>query len=630
MAISLSISATQNSQSVASNSSEITVIVNYSWTYGSYNHNGAWLEITANGKSNGGSTVKLNPSKTTSGSGELGRFTLEVPHNSDGTKTVYFSAYCDTGISSGTVETSGSKKLTQIPRKATISSAENFNDEGNPKITYNNPAGSSATKLEACISLTGAADDIAYRSISKTSTSYTFSLTTAERNVLRNSIPDAKSRKVRFYVRTTLGDNVYLSYLEKTFSIVNGNPTFSPTIEDTDSTTIALTGDSSKLVKYYSNAKITTGASAIKGATLKSQKVVCGAKSITTASGTINNIETNKFVFTATDSRGNSGTKTVNASMVNYVKLTCNFGKSTPDTSGNFNLTITGNYFNGSFGAVSNTLTVKYRYKVSGGTFSSWKTLTAQKSGNKYTATDSLTGLDYQTVYIFQAQAADKLATITTKETEIKSLPIFDWDADSFAFHVPLFFDNTKQLWWKDTNNNDVLMVSMNGSNQAFFGYGGYNAGLGSTYFDGNAVNIRSKNNISMTASGTIGGNKAWTNSSDSRLKTAIEDIPEVYIDIWLELEPKIFEWNDLNNPDGKKQFGLIAQDVIDVCNKYGVAYETLGFVSTIEINGVEYLALTYEHYHMITAQVLKNTVSQINLLKEELEELKAMLQGVN
>lgn len=629
MAISLSISCTQNSQNVASNSSNITVIVKYSWSGGSYNHVGAWLEIEANGEDNGGGVVKLNPSKTTSGSGELGRFTLNVPHNADGTKTVYFSAWCDTGISSGTVEASGSKKLTTIPRAGSITSAQNFTDEENPVITYTNPAGSSATKVEACISLTGAADDVPYRSISKTGNTYTFNLTTEERDTLRNSIPNSKSRTVRFYLQTTIGTNVYRSYLEKTFSIVNGNPTFSPTIVDTDSTTIALTGDSSKLVKYYSNAKITTGAKAIKGATLSSQKVVCGAKSITTATGTISDIESGKFVFSATDSRGNSGTKTVNANIVDYVKLTCNFGKSSPDTSGNFTMTITGNYYNGSFGAVNNTLSIKYRYKVSGGTFSEWKTIPATLNGNTYSATDNFTGLDYQTIYIFQAQAVDKLATVTTKETEIKSLPVFDWDADSFAFHVPLFFDNTKQLWWKDTDGNNVLMVSLNASNQSFFGYGGYSAGLGSTYFDGNTVNIRSNNNINMSASGTIGGNKAWTNSSDSRLKTNIEDIPEVYINIWLELEPKIFEWNDLNNTDGKKQFGLIAQDVIEVCKKYDVDYRTLGFVSTIVINDIEYLALTYEHYHMITAQVLKNTVSQINHLKNELAEIKALLQEV-
>ncbi len=625
MAVSLGITITQNSQSIANNTSNITVKVIASWTYSSNNRTSpapaGWVKIDGT-QYNFSNT--FNDSVTSSGSKTLYTKTVDITHKADGSKTVSCNASFATGVSSGTITASASKVLTTIPRAASITAAPNFNDEANPTISYSNPAGNSVDALEACISLTGASADVQYRSISKTGSSYTFELTTAERNVLRNAT-SGNSRTVRFYVRTTIGDKTYLDYLTKTLTIVNGNPTISPTIIDTNATTTALTGDSNKLVKYYSNAKVTMGISAVKGATLSSKKVTNGSKSLT-ADGTITAVESGKFVFTAKDSRGNSSTKTVDKTLVSYVKLSCNMGTNTPATDGTFTFKVTGNYFNGSFGAVSNTLNVYYRYKASGGTYSSWAAMTVTKSSNTYSATVSLTGLDYQTTYVFQAYAKDKLATIYTAEKSLKSLPVFDWDADSFAFHTPVFLDNTKQIWIKDTSGNDNLMVSINSSNQAFFGYGLYNGNLGSTYFDGNSVYIRSKNNISATAAGTIGGNKAWTNSSDSRLKEDIEDIPKVFCDIWLELAPKVFKWNELNNGDDTKHFGLIAQDVIKVFEKHGLDYKEYGFVATVPVNDVEYFAITYEYYNMLTAQVLKNTVAEVSALKNELQELKASL----
>jgi hypothetical protein len=111
-------------------------------------------------------------------------------------------------------------------------------------------------------------------------------------------------------------------------------------------------------------------------------------------------------------------------------------GDNTPSADGAMTVTASGNYYNGSFGAVSNTLTVQYRYKVSGGSYGSWTNMTATKSGNTYTATANLTGLDYKKTYVFQVKAVDKLATKTTAEKSVKSLPVFDWGENDFTFNV--------------------------------------------------------------------------------------------------------------------------------------------------------------------------------------------------
>ena len=555
--------------------------------------------------------------------------TKVISHNNSGAAS--FAVSIKAAIYSASYNCSGSKTFTldNIPRKATVTSAPNFNDEENPVIKYSNPAGNSVTSLKACISLDGSGAEIAYRDISKTGTSYTFNLTDAERKVLRAATANANSRSIRFYVQTVIGGVTYLHYLSKTFSVINATPTLAPTVTDTNTATIALTGDKNKLIKYYSDVSFNFGASAKKEATIASRSLTNGTKSSKNNSGTLYGVDSGSFKFTVTDSRGNSASSTVTKTMVNYIPLTCTLKVETSlagDNTTSLNIVASGNCFNGSFGAVYNQLQVDMRLKTEDGAFSNWGELPLTISGNKYSAELELTGLDYTKTYTVEVRAQDSLNVVSVAPKTVKTQPVFDWSKEDFSFHTSVYLDNAKQLYGKTTDGQNLMMISLNANNQSFFGYGGYNNNIGSTYFDGNAVNIRSKNNISNTATGTIGGNKAWTNSSDERLKTAIEDIPEIFAQIWLELTPRMFEWNELNSPDGKKQFGLIAQEAIAVFNKYGLNYEDFGLFSIIPIEDTEYLAITYENYNMLTAQVLKNTIGELNSLKNEIKEIKALI----
>lgn len=366
---------------------------------------------------------------------------VTVNHNADGSCNCRL--YCKINGPSGTsmegtyVSCDTTVTLDTIPRYANILSATNFTDEGNPTITYSNPAGTLVESLQACISLDGSRDDVPYRNISKTDTSYTFSLSETERNTLRKAAPNSNYLDVEAYVRSTLGGVTKATAVFSRMSIVNANPTINPTITDNNNTTYNLTGNRNTLVRYYSNASITIGASAVKSSTLKSQKVTCGSKSLT-SNGTINGVETNKFEFTATDSRGNTTTKTVTPSFVNYVKLTCGLENNIPDTSGRITVRVTGNYFNGSFGSRNNSLKVYYRYKSNTGSFGNWVSMSVSYSGNTYTATANLTGLDYQTSYVFEAYAVDALATVYSASKTVIAEPVFDWSKTDFKFNVPV------------------------------------------------------------------------------------------------------------------------------------------------------------------------------------------------
>ena len=388
-------------------------------------------------------------------------YSKKVYHDDDGSKSITISARANGRASDGTTNygpsstldsgsdcvASGSVTLDTIPRAASITAAPNFDDEDNPKISYLNPAGTAVTSLRACISLDGSKADIAYRDISKTGNSYTFNLTTAERNVLRNATKTSNSRKVRFYVETVIGGVTYRDNLEKTLTIINANPTLSPSVADVGSVSTTLTGDSSKMIRYYNSIQVATGAAALKGATITSQSVTCGDKSITTASGRLNNVGTNSFVFKVTDSRGNSTTKTVTMPMVNYVPLTCNVEGdttlSTADgTKANITFKVKGNYFNGSFGAKSNSLTITYYLQNGSGSRLIEETLTIPSSafsGSTYSVIYTIPlQVDYQDSYIVYVQAKDAIHNLSTNSKTLKAVPVFDWGEDDFNFNVPV------------------------------------------------------------------------------------------------------------------------------------------------------------------------------------------------
>jgi hypothetical protein len=175
--------------------------------------------------------------------------TKTVPHNSDGQRSITISASGSIPVASLTSTTcSGTAVLDNIPRQGELTSAPDFTDLDNPTIYYKNPAGNSVTSLQVCISLTQATDDIKYRDISKTGTSYTFNLTDAERDLLRNNTTSG-SRKVHFFIRTKIGNNTFHASKEVTLTIKETANT-KPTV------TMAATLDNGSLPSQFSGLYI--------------------------------------------------------------------------------------------------------------------------------------------------------------------------------------------------------------------------------------------------------------------------------------------------------------------------------------------------------------------------------------
>lgn len=362
---------------------------------------------------------------------------MKIAHNPDGSKSFTVSGFSGWIYNSGnTYASSQTFTLPTIPRASSVS-CSTADIGSNATISISRASSSFTHTLTYSFgSLTGT---IATKT-SSTSVSWTIPTT------FYAQIPNDKSGTGTITCDTYNGSTLIGSKPTSFTATVNesaSKPTLNPTAVDSNATTTALTGDSSKFIKYYSNASVSTGASARNSATLKSQKITCGAKSISSASGTINAVESGTFTFSATDSRGYPTTQTVNKTLIDYIKLTCSLNAGAPTTDGVATLKISGNYWNGTFGALANTLTVQYRYKTQGGSYGSWTTVSATKSNNTYNATATISGLDYRTTYVFQARAVDKLATVNTDEQARRTTPIFDWSKNDFNVNGTLKVNNT-------------------------------------------------------------------------------------------------------------------------------------------------------------------------------------------
>lgn len=362
-----------------------------------------------------------------------------VYHNNNGKKSTTISASVGGNVMWG--NGSATVTLDTIPRHASITAAPNFNDEENPTINYSNPAGNAITKLRACIANSdGTVVYVPYRDIPKDGSSYTFELTEKEREALRNSTLTSNTQTVKFYVYSVINGIGNSSTLDKTLTIINAMPELTVSAKDTGGYSVPLTGNENKIIKGFNYVNVSMTSVLKKGATIKSQTITNGNQKINSSSGGFNNVENNNFIFSLTDSRGNTVTKNITLDMIDFIKLTCNLETKNPTADGKMAFKISGNYFNGNFGAVDNTLAVEFRYKENDGDYGEW--IAAEPiptiSGNTYETNINLTGLNYRSSYTFQARAIDKTNTILSSEKKVRTIPVYDWGENDFNINGDL------------------------------------------------------------------------------------------------------------------------------------------------------------------------------------------------
>ncbi len=374
------------------------------------------------------------PSDTT-----ISTATKRIYHNSDGTKSIKISTYANGRASSygpsNSSETSGdctasaTITLDTIPRASSVTCNSFFIGDSTTINIDRASANFTHTLKYTYGSLSGViADKTTLTSVGWTAPVASF----------YGQIPNGRTGYGSVTCETYNGSTLvgskttsFNAYAKESACL----PSVSATIVDTNKdVSDKLTGNSSIIVKYLSKPKVTLTATPKYSSSIKSRKIQWGdGNSSTSAEATFSNGVTSSTVtVSATDSRDYTTPVAYNlassSKWVEYVKLAFSRIKLSrqESTLSTATIKVSGNYFNGSFGSVTNDFTLKYRYKTneSGSTFTSYTTLTSNdipRTNDTFDYSVTLQNIDYRKEYIFEFVLEDKAMVVYSGTQKLES-----------------------------------------------------------------------------------------------------------------------------------------------------------------------------------------------------------------
>lgn len=372
--------------------------------------------------------------------------TVTVHHSADGSCTmpVVFSIDIESNAyTPGPQTASGQMSLSVIPRKSSIGATDadigkvsavvvtKQSDSFTHSIAY------SFGNLSGYITADGGVSDTE-RIFSRGAISF------ALPDSFYSQIPDAQTGVCRLTVNTYSGttlvgsDSCSFTATANRYAV---HPLATADMTDINETTVALTGDNKKIIRYCSTARcemwVTTRGNARQthaaiGDMYRPLEILSQGYTVLDMPA----IEADGVYFYTVDSRGYDFGVWVQPTMIPYIKLTNRVDpKWTNISAGAAKLQFSGAYYAGSFGAAENTLHIQYK-PLGQQDYIPVENITVEDG--RYVAEVSLTGLDYREEYSFQVKVWDALTEIEHTVTLRKGKPVFHWGAEDFQFCVPV------------------------------------------------------------------------------------------------------------------------------------------------------------------------------------------------
>lgn len=314
------INYTINSQSITNNSTNVTVKAQLV-------SGGSYYTISSSATKNGSLTINgtkysftftanlsANQTKT------LYTKTLDIPHNSDGTKTLSLSTSLGinvslSGVYWGTVSASGNVALTTIPRTSSMSLSTSTATLGSTSVTVSISRASSSFTHKVYCKLGSYSKQVNVGSEGSVSIPFTPELTIA------NQLPSSTSGRATIEVQTYNG-STKIGSVTKSLT-VNVPSSAVPVINGfNDSPIAAGAATSYGYVKGLSKSKLTiSSVTESYGASIISYSISGGGFSSTSSSlttGVLNTAGSTTFTAKVTDSRGRTATKTCLITVYDY------------------------------------------------------------------------------------------------------------------------------------------------------------------------------------------------------------------------------------------------------------------------------------------------------------------------
>lgn len=406
--------------------------------------------------------------------------TIRIYHDSDGSRSFSISLTCkgqaNTALSGYTLSGSGTFTLDQIPRTSSFAATDAAIGSVST-ITIYRESSSLYHRIKAEFgSVTGYVTNTGgFSSTAATITGTSVAFTIP--NDFYYAIPNAKKGTCKLTLYTLSGGTVIgeevTTEIEITTVSSRCNPTLTITMTHDNADTAELTGSDTAYIRGYSDAKCTVVATGRYGATIKTVWTTGSYTKNEDGTYIISPVNSDTITFYAQDSRGYTGQVSTTITLVPYIVLTNSASAGRPNpTDGSAFIQFQGQYFNDSFGAVDNTLSLKYKIEYPDGSIDeSWTTVTPTLSEDSYYAYISLSGFDYTKSFKIYTVVTDKLLNVEKIVLLKQGIPVFDWGKQDFQFHVPVYImgeriDPGIVIFQRDSLNFDnPLELSMDVSN---------------------------------------------------------------------------------------------------------------------------------------------------------------------
>ena len=451
----LRIAYTVNSQNVANNTTNITAEVHLISNGSSYNINSSTAKngtLSINGTSYSFSanvSLRGNQDKT------LFTKTVDVPHNSDGTKTCSLSCSLNiqvtlSGRKYNTVTTSGNVTFNTIGRNTIVTTSGTY--KFGTQMTINHSRASTAYTITLRYTCGNSSGTIITKQATN-STKWT------PPKSLQSEVPKATSIGITIYCDTYNG-NTLLGTTSTSFTCTIADDcypslgTLSCSNPDTGGTTYWQTVSKLRVEVGYTkayNSEIAKYVMEVDGQTITNYGYIIW-------SGTLTGSGAKDVKITITDQRGRSVSKTYTSainvtaySKPNITKFTCK--RTGMDESGNEVISNLGSigYFTYavSWHSSSSNKTRKFMYKPT--TSSSWTTVPI--SNNSYYDYKFSSSLATGSAYDLRIQVSDQVTTVTQDIKMNNLFPLINLSADGTAI-----------AFGKECNASNKFMVMMDAS----------------------------------------------------------------------------------------------------------------------------------------------------------------------
>lgn len=454
MAVSQSLTLTESNVVTSTNTSKVRILWQSTQTGESWN--GYTRTAKYYVSINGGAETEYLVSYTLpqNSTATIVDTTITVTHKSDGSGSVKVRTWMDTAISVGVVTQTKSLNLTTIPRASTMDALSCATAYFNGVMTYKYTPKSASfyNRCNIALNLDGVYTAVKTINLGQKAASQqtaTVTLSESELSIIYNKLPSAKKGTLRFTFRT-FSDSGYSSqigdvvYKEITLTIPNIDAT-QPTATMTLTPVSSLSSTFSSLyVKGKSKVTVALTSGAGKyGAQVTSYKVSVDGKSGTPpyTSEYLVNPGSVTITGTVTDSRGYSRTYTKTITVIDYsppqilpasgesevIVARCDSSGSLSDTGTYLKIKAKRYYSKVISGSVQkNFCSLQYRYKESGGSYSSWTTILATTASSDEIVSGALLGtLDIAKSYFVQIRAIDDIGESVISATTISTEKVY-------------------------------------------------------------------------------------------------------------------------------------------------------------------------------------------------------------